>query len=373
MKKYLIFLLTLVMALTFSIGTVFAGDYTVKSGDTLWEIARDLNVSMDTLIKANKIQDPNLIVTGQVLKTSNSDTADSTASTAASDIAKAKPQMIEPKSDIDEYGGADYYDNVGDHPDSKYYVNPDFYNMKSDDELTIISNFKTFHQTSEWSCGNATTLMVLEHFGIDDYSEWDVAVKSGAGLDKDVAGAEPGTANNFPEYGTSVDDIIKFFDTIGGFKIVQSSYIADYKASDLIKEGDTSVPSNDWGNLPGTFESVSLYSSENDPNTDKWVEDAKDSYFVKWVVTNLKADRPIMVEWSDWDGHWQAIIGYDTQGTPGIGDDVIVFADPYDTSDSWQDGYYYYPAERWFYMWSDRAVAPKPYQLQPFVIVEPIK
>jgi hypothetical protein len=86
------------------------------------------------------------------------------------------------------------------------------------------------------------------------------------------------------------------------------------------------------------------------------VDDAKDSYFVKWVVGNLKAERPIMVEWGDWDGHWQAIIGYDTQGTPGIGDDVIIFADPYDTSDSWQDGYYYYPAERWFYMWQDRAV-----------------
>jgi hypothetical protein len=94
---------------------------------------------------------------------------------------------------------------------------------------------------------------------------------------------------------------------------------------------------------------------------------------VKWVTGNLKANRPIMVEWGDWDGHWQAIIGYDTNGTAGIGDDVIIFADPYDTSDSWQDGYYYYPAERWFYMWSDRAVAPKPYQIQPFVIVEPVK
>ncbi|HVI40535.1 MAG TPA: LysM peptidoglycan-binding domain-containing protein [Anaerovoracaceae bacterium] len=373
MKKYLVFLLTLVMVLTFSVGNVFAGDYTVKSGDTLWEIAKDLNVSMDTLIKVNKLQDPDLIFSGQVLKTTDNGTAAPTTAIAAASAEKAKPQTIVPKSDIDENGGADYYDNAGDHPDSKYYVNPDFYNMKSDDQLTIISNYKTFQQTSEWSCGSATTLMVLEHFGIDDYGEWDIAVKSGAGVDKDVAGSEPGSANNFPEYGTSVDDIIKFFDTIDGFKVVQTSYKADYKASDLIQGGDTSVPSNDWGNLPGTFDSVSLYSSENDPNTDKWVSDAKDSYFVKWVVSNLKANRPIMVEWGDWDGHWQAIIGYDNNGTPGIGDDVIIFADPYDTSDSWQDGYYYYPAERWFYMWADRAVAPKPYQLQPFVIVEPVK
>lgn len=293
--------------MTFSVGNVFAGDYTVKSGDTLWQIARDLNVSMDSLIKINKIKDPNLIFTGQIIKTSESSNSKNSSSAT---VTKAKPQMIEPKSDIDEYGGADYYDNAGGHPDSKYYVNPDFYHMKSDEELTIISNFKTFQQTSEWSCGNATTLMVLEHFGVDDYSEWDIAVKSDAGVDQDIAGSEPGSANNFPEYGTSVDDIIQFFDTIGGFKVVQTSYQADYKASDLIQDGDTSVPLSDWGNLPGTFNGVSLYASDNDPNTENWIDDAMDSYFVKWIVSNLKADRPI---------------------------------------------------------------APKPYQIQPFVIVEPIK
>lgn len=368
MKKYLVILLTIVMVFTFSVGTAFAGDYTVKSGDALWKIAEDLDVPMDTLIKLNNLQNPNLIYTGQVLKTSG--TADVAIPAA---VTKAKPEVIAPKSDIDEAGGADAYDNGGDHPDSKYYVNPDFYNMKSTDNLTIISHFKTFQQTSEWSCGNAATLMVLEHFGIHNYGEYEIAEKSGAGIDFDVAGAKPGSANNFPEFGTSVDDIIKFFNTIGGFKVVQTSYKADYKASELIPEGDTSVPAADWGNLPGTFNSVSLYASENDPNTDKWVDDAKDSYFVKWITGNLKANRPILVEWVDWDGHWQAIIGYDTQGTAGIGDDVIIFADPYDTSDSWQDGYYYYPAERWFYMWQDRAVAPKPYQIQPFVIVEPAK
>ncbi len=404
MRKRLVFLLTVVLIFTFSAGNVFAADYTVKSGDALWKIARDFNVPLDTLIKRNNIQDPNLIHTGQVLKvtatsntTENSNTAVSstsntneslgtaassmssttessnTASTPATAAIITKPQTILPKSNIDEEGGADYYDNSGDHFDSKYYLNPGFYNMKSDDELTIISNFKTFQQTSEWSCGSATILMVLEHFGVSDYSEWDIAVKSGAGVDLDVAGSEPGSANNYPEYGTSVDDIIKFFDTIGGFKVVQTSYKANYESSDLIQEGDTSVPSSDWGNLPGTFDSVSLYASENNPDTDKWVDNAMDSYFVKWIVNNLKADRPIMVEWSDWDGHWQAIIGYDNNGTPGIGDDVIIFADPYDTSDHWQDGYYYYPTERWFYMWSDKAVAPKPYQLQQFVIVEPVK
>ena len=150
--------------------------------------------------------------------------------------------------------------------------------------------------------------------------------------------------------------------------MVETSYRTDYADSDLI-QANQGYTDNDVGNLPRAFESVSLYASENDPNTEAWVENASDSYFVKWVTGHLKNNELILVEWSDWDGHWQVIIGYDTLGTPGVGDDIIIFADPYDTSDHWQDGYYYYPAERWFYMWNDRNVAAKPFQLQPYVVV----
>ena len=362
-KKILILVLILILALGTS--TAFAAEYTVKSGDTLGKIAKAYQVTVDQLVKWNNIANRDLIFVNQKLMVSGDVPGEAGG--------KAKPVTIPVKGDIDEFGGADAYDNGGDHPDSKYYVNPDFYNMKSDGDLTIISNFKTYQQTSEWSCGNAATLMVLEHFGVSDYTEWDIAVKSNAGVDFETPGSQPGSANNFPEYGTSVDDIVRFFESIDGFDIVETSYVKDYKASELIQEGDKSVPWVEWGNLPGKFNSVALYASDNDPNTENWVEDAKDSYFVKWVTGHLKADRPILVEWADWDGHWQAIIGYDTNGTPGIGDDTIIFADPYDTSDHWQDGYYYYPAERWFYMWSDRAVAPKPYQLQPYIVVEPSK
>ena len=358
MKRKLILLLLLVFALSMSTVSVYGADYVVKSGDALWKIAKSLNVSVDTLVQVNNLKNPNLIYPGQVLKT------------AVSVAEKAKPVTIPVVKNIDDYAGADSYDNMGDHANSNYYVNPDFYNMKSDETLTILENYKTYQQTSEWSCGNAMTLMVLNHFGVNEYSEWDIASLSNAHVDFEVPGSEPGTANNFPEYGTSVDDMVRFFNAIDGFEILETSYQADYNASDLIQEGDTSVPQAEWGNLPATFQSVSLYASDNDPNTANWVDDAKDSYFVQWILGHLEANRPIMVEWGDWDGHWQAIIGYDTMGTPGIGDDVIIFADSYDTSDHWQDGYYYYPAERWFYMWQDRAVAPKPYQLQPYIVVD---
>ncbi|HBT65505.1 MAG TPA: hypothetical protein DEB10_12695 [Ruminococcaceae bacterium] len=289
------------------------------------------------------------------------------AAAPADTVQKAMPEVISGE-DNDEYGGADAYGNAGDHAASVYYGNPDFYNMESDDQLTILKNFKTFQQTTEYSCGAASALMALTHFGIDSYSELALSELGKVSVDEDTVGAKPGSANNYYEYGTNVGKLVSLFEQVEGIKVVETSYRTDYADSDLI-QANQGYTDNDVGNLPRAFESVSLYASENDPNTEAWVENASDSYFVKWVTGHLKNNELILVEWSDWDGHWQVIIGYDTLGTPGIGDDIIIFADPYDTSDHWQDGYYYYPAERWFYMWNDRNVAAKPFQLQPYVVV----
>ncbi|QFG00036.1 hypothetical protein PB01_15045 [Psychrobacillus glaciei] len=279
-----------------------------------------------------------------------------------------KPPTIEGK-DFDEMGGADAYAFAGDNKNSRYYKTPDFYHAKSDDQLLIIENFKTFQQTTEWSCGPATSLMVANHFGVTDLTEMDIAEKMKAMTDLDTPGAKPGSANNFPEYGSDVGQLNGFFSSLEGFEVVDTSYRENVAASDLIKDTDGATENN-VGNLPATFTWNSLYASENTDTTEAWVKDAKDSYFVKWLTGHISNNRPIMVEWSDWDGHWQAIIGYDNNGTPGIGDDMLIFADPYDTSDQWQDGYYFYPLERWFAQWNDRNIAPKPFQLQPYIVVD---
>jgi hypothetical protein len=279
-----------------------------------------------------------------------------------------KPTQIQGE-DFDEAGGADAYASTGDHAESRYYKAPDFYNLKSDENLTIIENFQTMQQTTEWSCGPATALMVANHFGFDEMTEMDIAIQMKAMTDLDVEGALPGSANNFHEYGSDVSQMHDFFASLEGFEVVESSYRTDYTEADLI-QADSGATGSNVGNLPETFTWNSLYSSENSDTTEAWVSDAKDSYFVKWLTDHLTNERPIMVEWGDWGGHWQAIIGYDNMGTPGIGDDVLIFADPYDTSDHWQDGYYYYPLERWFGMWNDRNIAPKPFQLQPYIVVD---
>jgi hypothetical protein len=289
------------------------------------------------------------------------------ASCAAS-TTKSKGVMIS-GSDYDTDGGADAYSNAGDDSDSPYYTNPDFYNMASNDHLTILSKYATFIQTTEYTCGPASALTVLYHYGITRYTEWDLAVGMHTSVDEQASG-EPGTADEFGEYGTSVGKMYNFFSMVSDIKIVESSYVTSYSDDELIA-ADGSYTSADVGNLPPTFADWALYASGLDANGDPlWVDDAADSLFVSWVTTHLAGNQPIMVEWGDWDGHWQAIIGYDTMGTSDAGDDIIIFADPYDTSDQWQDGYYYYPAERFFYMWQDRNVAPKPFQLQPYMIID---
>lgn len=281
---------------------------------------------------------------------------------------KAMPVKIEGE-DIQEGAGANAYQNTGDHENSPYWKSPDFYRMKSNDQLTIIPAFATFQQTTDWSCGPASILMVFHHLGIEGYSEWEIAVASRTSVSEDLPGAEPGSAGKYYEHGANVRKLHSFLETVPQVEIVESSYRAAFTEDDLIKGGD-GFTENDVGNLYPSFFPDAFYASDNALETENYVDDAKDSYFVSWLLGHLEAGRPILVEWGDWDGHWMVIIGYDNLGTPGIGDDVIIFADPYDTSDHWQDGYYFYPAERWFSMWRDRNVAEKPYQLQPYIIFD---
>ena len=65
-------------------------------------------------------------------------------------------------------------------------------------------------------------------------------------------------------------------------------------------------------------------------------------------------------------------IGIDTCGTEYSYDDVLIFADPYDVTNHFQDGYYTFPLARFFYMWHEGLCAHKqiPYQ-QPFVAAYP--
>ena len=193
-------------------------------------------------------------------------------------------------ADLSEADGADSVERLGDHVDSPYFSTLDFYNMTSTDTLTILPQFKTIQQSSEWSCGVTSALMVLEWYGLrGDYTEETLAQLRPQGL-------EPGA--------TSLSQMVAIFDGVGGFDC--------YSAIDA---------------------GESVY----------------DIFTFDYIQQTLAAGNPIMIGWNDWGGHWQVIIGYDTMGTETTQDDVIIVADPYDTTDHNQDGYGVYGAERFLY------------------------
>lgn len=200
---------------------------------------------------------------------------------------------IEYAVDLSPEDGADSVERDGDHQDSAYFSNIDFYNLKSNDTLTMLTGFKTCQQTSEWSCGVTSALMVLEYYGkLGDWNEETLA-----DLRSDHADVHGGTC---------LSQLKEIFDQVGGFT---------YEVS----------------------EDFSIEDNEID---------------LELIRDYLKKDIPVIIGWNDWGGHWQIIIGYDDMGTETTSDDVIIVADPYDTTDHNQDGYGVYGAERFYYNWT---------------------
>ena len=208
----------------------------------------------------------------------------------------------------EEYSPADAPKEIN-HPDSIYYKQPDFYNMTSTDDKIILTHYPTYQQTTEYSCGPASALTVLNYFGVRNFDEKTLitAMKSK------------------PNVGTSLGNMVKFFKGLG------------------------------WN----------VESSLDTPPMDEFA-------FQKFVMKNLSEGKPIMVENVEFGGHWRVIIGCDTLGTPDdLYDDVLIFADPFDTSDHKQDGYTLGSLDRFFAMWFDHCMLPKKERNQPWLIATP--
>ena len=69
--------------------------------------------------------------------------------------------------------GASAFGGTLDHGHSRYYVANDFYHMESDATLHILSRFKTYQQTTEYTCGAASALMVD---WVDRAGHWQVLI-----------------------------------------------------------------------------------------------------------------------------------------------------------------------------------------------------
>lgn len=252
--------------------------------------------------------------------------------------------------DLDPMGGADAYKGIGNNDDSPYFHHRDYYHLQSNDTLLILPHFPTMQQTTEWSCGCVVSLLTLRYFGIaPEATEWSLAKALHAHTNTTRPNEEPGTAFRYIDYGTKLEEMHHYFSQLRGIRVPKSSYREHYRKEDVIKEGDP-FPPCDRGNLYPTFPAV--------------------EHFASWLEEQLRHQYVVLAEWSDWDGHWVCLIGLDNNGTPNFrGDDVLILADPYDTMDHWQDGYTAVPIDRFFYLWKDRAIETKPYQLQPFLVI----
>ncbi len=210
-------------------------------------------------------------------------------------------------------GGSDKYDRTMDHEESPYFYSADIYNMESTDTRFILPHFKTMNQTSWWSCGQASVLMVLEYY------------KMRGNLDEEYLAVLREDHSDM-HIGTCLDQMIDMLETFDGLELVT------------------------------TYDYI----------------DRLDDINMSFLRKQLEAGFPIIIGWNDWGGHWEVAIGYDTMGTESEGDDVLIIADPFDTSDHNQDGYGVLSAERFTSNFSFYTFFPENHVTEKcFIVVKP--
>ena len=203
--------------------------------------------------------------------------------------------------------------------DSTYWPLHDYYNSTSNDTLTMLTGFRTTQQNTGWACGATSALMVLDWFGYrGDLNEQDIAAIR-------LKTADGGATN--------LQQLINVFDTLNALSGLGKGEWGKwdiYSSYDVARENGITKPAG------GKMKLMS-------------VEELMDGTMFKDF---LKRGIPVMIGWNSFGGHWQVIIGYDDMGTEDTKDDVLILADPYDTTDHLNDGYNIQSLERFVYDWS---------------------
>ncbi len=232
-------------------------------------------------------------------------------------------QRLAPVEPVDgEIGGAASMLDWGNVDDSPYFEAINYYDGTDiSDTLVLIDHFQTYQQTSERSCGAACVLMVVNYLTGEAPGE-DT-------LDKEMDIRYMDNAREDGSYGASTASVAEALRARG-------------------IEVKTSADTQDE-------EGYSFYSEED---------------LTEFICNQLQAKKPVVMESVEWGGHWMVLIGYDDMGTPDSTlDDVLVFADPYDTSDHCQDGYYTMSFERYVSQWFDHRVMAESEKNQQYVAV----
>jgi predicted double-glycine peptidase len=138
-----------------------------------------------------------------------------------------------------------------------------FYGLASSQNLTLL-NMQAYQQTEEYTCGAATIMSLLYHYGL-------ISAKKLTRETELQISADMGTST---AVGTTVEQIAKWLDNNG--------FIVNY----------------------GENGTLAL------------------------LQNNLKTGIPTLVEWMDWGGHWSVVAGYDSgTGDVGRSNDTLFLAD----------------------------------------------
>ena len=223
---------------------------------------------------------------------------DSTTTTTTNPV--KDEQLIpfyDPLLQYGKFAGGAVYQKKNDILTSRYYPMIDFYNEKTSGTLKIIEKFRTYQQTNDCSCGCGCLVMVADHYGINLTEKYCAKIAN-------VGTSEKKNTHGYK--GTFPSDLIK---TIKGLGLIPES------------------PEN--------------FTEDENPVNDQ-------TTFMNYVIDAIEKKEPIIVLHQDWAGHYLVIIGYDSMGTENTGDDVLITADPFDTTDHRQDGYNIWSFERFY-------------------------
>ncbi|MGI6736894.1 MAG: C39 family peptidase [Anaerovoracaceae bacterium] len=219
----------------------------------------------------------------------------------------------------DGLGGAASVENEADYNHSPYCKFHDFFTGTGiSDTLSLIKNFRTVQQSTEWTCGCASAEMVMEYYQKNGKK---TTLETDASLSRIRQNGAVGAT-----YLAGMKEMFDYMNKAHGQHWV------------TLSRNDMTDPDGDWSTIKGA--SGTEYALQGGSADNGLIP-----YFIDKGV-------PIMIGSDDWGGHWQVIIGYDGMGTDNTQDDVLIVADPYDTTDHDGDGYYVKPFERLVYGWN---------------------
>ena len=204
------------------------------------------------------------------------------------------------------------YNGTANIKNSPYYPSINFYSAKVTETLQILPQFKTYQQSISYSCGDAAAFMALRYLNISNITEHDLFIQ---------AKTAPGKGTGTVELANAIIQLTK-----------------------------------------GVVD-VEYQRGNEDISIETFKEMAKE-------CTNDKNKCVLLLENVEWGGHWMTLIGYDDMGTSYTGDDVLIFADPFDTVDHNQDGYIVCSFERYYEMWFDDHILDEGHRYRQYVKIK---